>query len=170
MKTVDIHGRPYVEVKERVMHFHDKYPDGKIETEIFNLEMERVIMRATVTPDSKHPERFFTGTAYEVKGEGNINKTSYIENCETSAVGRALGFLGIGIDGAIASAEEMAIQLDPIDMEQLGKIKDFIDGFKKFDEPAFLKFLGAESVETIPSNKFNAAVMALEKKKKKEGV
>ena len=64
----------------------------------------------------------------------------------------------------------MAIQLDPIDMEKLGKIKDFIDGFKKFDEPAFLKFLGAESVETIPSNKFNAAVMALEKKKKKEGV
>ena len=49
-----------------------------------------------------------TGTAYEKENSSFINKTSYIENCETSAVGRALGFAGFGIDVAIRSAEEAA--------------------------------------------------------------
>lgn len=48
-----------------------------------------------------------TGHAHEVKGSSNINKTSHIENCETSAVGRALAMLGIGIDTSIASANEV---------------------------------------------------------------
>lgn len=48
-----------------------------------------------------------TGTAYEKEGSTFINKTSYIENCETSAVGRALGMAGFGIDTSIASAEEV---------------------------------------------------------------
>ena len=48
-----------------------------------------------------------TGYAYEKEGSTFINKTSFIENAETSAVGRALGFLGIGIDAAIASADEV---------------------------------------------------------------
>ena len=50
-----------------------------------------------------------TGLAYEKETNGYINKTSYIENCETSSVGRALGFLALGIDGGgICSAEELA--------------------------------------------------------------
>ena len=50
-----------------------------------------------------------TGLAQEVKGKGMVNSTSYIENCETSAVGRALGMLGLGINGGgICSAEELA--------------------------------------------------------------
>ena len=48
------------------------------------------------------------GTAYEKEGSSNINRTSYIENCETSAVGRALGMAGFGIDTSIASAEEVS--------------------------------------------------------------
>ena len=48
-----------------------------------------------------------TGYAYEKEGSTFINKTSYIENCETSAIGRALGIFGIGIDGSVASAEEV---------------------------------------------------------------
>ena len=49
-----------------------------------------------------------TGTAYEKENSTFINKTSYIENCETSAVGRALGMAGFGIDTSVASAEEVA--------------------------------------------------------------
>jgi hypothetical protein len=52
-----------------------------------------------------------TGTAYEKEGSSNINRTSYIENCETSAIGRALGFCGIGIDTSIASYEEVATSI-----------------------------------------------------------
>ena len=43
-----------------------------------------------------------------MQGSSNINKTSYVENCETSAIGRALAMLGIGIDTSIASANEVA--------------------------------------------------------------
>jgi hypothetical protein len=49
-----------------------------------------------------------TAHAYEKEGSSFINKTSYIENCETSAVGRALGIYGIGIDTSLASADEVA--------------------------------------------------------------
>ena len=52
-----------------------------------------------------------TGHAQEDKASSNINKTSYVENCETSAVGRALGFLGIGIETSIATADEVAMAI-----------------------------------------------------------
>ena len=48
-----------------------------------------------------------TGHAHEVKSASNINKTSFVENCETSAIGRALAMMGIGIDVSIASANEV---------------------------------------------------------------
>ena len=65
-------------------------------------------MKTIAIPDVKKPERFFTGYAYEMVGSSQINKTSALENCETSSVGRALGFLNIGIDGSMATAEEIA--------------------------------------------------------------
>ena len=54
------------------------------------------------------PRTLGTGTAYEKESSSFINKTSYIENCETSAVGRALGMAGFGIDTSVASYEEVA--------------------------------------------------------------
>ena len=67
------------------------------------------------------------GHAHEVQGSSNINKTSYIENCETSAVGRALAMLGIGIDTSIASANEVndaiAKQQEMVDNPHVQKLK-----------------------------------------------
>jgi hypothetical protein len=65
-----------------------------------------VTMRTTIADDGGMI--LATGYAQEKETSSYINKTSYIENCETSAVGRALGFLGIGIDGSMCSAEELA--------------------------------------------------------------
>jgi len=62
----------------------------------------------TATIKDEHGRVLATGHAFEKKASTFINQTSYIENCETSAVGRALGILGIGVDTAIASAEEVA--------------------------------------------------------------
>ena len=106
MKKIEIKGKDYVEVHERVKEFHNQYKKGSITTEIIEMT-DRFITKTTVIPDIGVPERYFTGVAYEKEDEGFINKTSALENCETSAVGRALGILGIGIDGSIASAEEM---------------------------------------------------------------
>lgn len=106
MKTTDIKGKDYVEVNKRVLGFRELFPNGTIETEIISLNDGVILMKATVRDENE--KILATGLAYEIENSSFINKTSFIENCETSAVGRALGFLGIGIDGSIASAEEIA--------------------------------------------------------------
>lgn len=95
----------YVEVNQRVLAFRKLYPTGMIKTEMINNENGICIFKAEVYDNLGM--LLSTGTAYEKENSTFINKTSYIENCETSAVGRALGFLGIGIDASIASKEEV---------------------------------------------------------------
>ena len=103
---VNIKGKSYVLVNERVKEFHKQYPNGSIVTELIEFT-DRFITKTIATPDVEKPERFFTGLAYEMVGSSQINKTSALENCETSSCGRSLSFLNIGIDGSIASADEV---------------------------------------------------------------
>lgn len=105
MKTVDIKGKEYVEVNERVKHFRKEYAGWALETELLSNQDGVCVFKATVKDQDGVVKA--TGHAYEKEGSTFINKTSYIENCETSAVGRALGMLGIGIDTSIASSEEV---------------------------------------------------------------
>jgi hypothetical protein len=105
IKPLSIHGRNYAEVFQRVNAFRGICPNGAIKTEMLSNEGGVCIFRATVLDDAGNI--LGTGTAYEREGNSNINKTSYIENCETSAVGRALGMCGIGADVSIASADEV---------------------------------------------------------------
>ena len=105
-KTIDIHGKEYVTVPERVKHFHEEYPNGSIVSK-HEKHGNVFIVTTTVIPDIKNPERKFTGLAYEIEGSTNVNKGSALENCETSATGRALGLLGLGSESSIASAEEV---------------------------------------------------------------
>ena len=106
IKTVDIKGKNYAQVTERIKAFREICSGGQIITEILSREDGVVLMKATVTDDEGRV--IATGLAQEKESGSFINKTSYIENCETSAVGRALGFAGIGIDGSMASAEEVS--------------------------------------------------------------
>jgi hypothetical protein len=107
------------------------YPQGSIPTEIVSLKDGIVVMKASVLTDDGR--LLATGTAYERENSTFINKTSYIENCETSAVGRALGMAGFGIDVSVASAEEVqnAINNQEVTQEEadnykltFGKYKD----------------------------------------------
>ena len=107
LKTIDVKGKNYVEVNERIKAFWQLCENGKIETKILSLENGMCIIRAEVYENKEDAQPRATGIAYEKEGSTFINKTSYIENCETSAVGRALGNAGIGIDTSIASAEEV---------------------------------------------------------------
>ena len=104
IKTTDIKGKDYAEVNQRIKAFRMLYPSGTIETELIQNENGVCIFRANIYDEDK---LLATGTAYEKENSTFINKTSYIENCETSAVGRALGMAGFGIDTSIASAEEV---------------------------------------------------------------
>lgn len=114
IKTTQIKSKQYAEVKERVKAFRKLFPMGRIETAIIDLSDTEVTVKATIYAGNMP---IATGLANENKNASSINRTSYIENCETSAVGRALGFAGIGIDAAIASADEVTgaeIQQDRI--------------------------------------------------------
>ena len=113
MTPTDIKGRPYMEVNQRIKAFRMCYPDGYIHTEILSNADGVCVMRAEVGfhmlgDGFKIPVSLGNGTAYEKETSSYINKTSYIENCETSAVGRALGMAGFGIDTSVASFEEVS--------------------------------------------------------------
>lgn len=109
LSTVDVKGKEYVVVPQRVKAFRKLYPDGFIMTDILSHENGVVVMQAKAGYYDEEGNAFVLGTglAFEKADSSYINKTSYIENCETSAIGRALGFLGLGIDAAICSAEEL---------------------------------------------------------------
>lgn len=104
IKTTNIKGKQYAQVNQRIRAFRQVFPDGFIRTSIIHMEDGMVVMKTEVGLDD---EVLATGMAYEREESSMINRTSYIENCETSCIGRALGMLGFGIDMAVASAEEM---------------------------------------------------------------
>jgi uncharacterized protein (DUF3820 family) len=125
IKTTDIKGKDYAEVNQRIKAFRMVYPTGFIISHlvsnengicIFKAEVGYYVEHNTIVEDKNNKmfqdsylEKVILGigTAYEKEDSSFINKTSYIENCETSAVGRALGMAGFGIDVSVASAEEV---------------------------------------------------------------
>jgi len=130
-KTTNIRGKQYVEVNERIKFFRqeDQYKNWTLMSEFTALDAEQAVCKATIADDNGRV--IATGHAHEERGASNINKTSYVENCETSAVGRALAMLGIGIDTSIASANEVeeaiAKQQAMVDNPHVQKLSKAID-------------------------------------------
>lgn len=105
-KAIDIKGKKYVLVSDRVLYFNENYPNGSIQTTretVWDME----IVKAFVVPDVSEPTRMFTWYSQAKRWDGFINKTSALENAETSAVGRALAFMGIWVIDSIASVDEI---------------------------------------------------------------
>jgi len=105
-KTGEVTKKDYAEVFQKIKAFRMLFPMGSITTEHQFIGDGVVMFKAFVKDDEGN--LLGTGTAYEKEGSSFINETSYIENCETSAVGRALSMCGIGIDLGVASYEEVA--------------------------------------------------------------
>tara|TARA_R100000234_G_scaffold16807_1_gene9125 strand:- start:2348 stop:3067 length:720 start_codon:yes stop_codon:yes gene_type:complete len=101
---VKIHGKDYRTVAERVELFHKNHKNAEksITTEILHNDESTVMMKTTVTVG----DSTYTGHAVEVYNSSMINKTSALENCETSAIGRALASAGLG-GTEFASADEV---------------------------------------------------------------
>ncbi len=111
-------GKEYTEVKDRIDAFLSEYPEATIETKLVSVNnitdtptgerCNEYLVSATVYPSKENnPDQYYTGHAAERDNTGFVNKTSALENCETSAVGRALAFAGYGGGYAIASKEEV---------------------------------------------------------------
>ena len=136
IRSTNIQGKEYAEVNQRIKAFRMVYPEGIIKTYMCDSRNEGVcIFKAEIYTNTG--SLLGTGYAYEKEGSSFINKTSYIENCETSAVGRALGMCGFGIDTSVASAEEVQNAMlnqkkpepvKPIAQQQIGK--DQVDALK----------------------------------------
>lgn len=105
-KAIDIKGKKYVLVSDRIIYFNETYPNGSITTERIS-EWEMEVVKATVIPDCANMERKFTWYSQAKWWDGFINKTSALENCETSAIGRALAMMGIWVIDSIASLDEI---------------------------------------------------------------
>jgi hypothetical protein len=160
IEMIDMKGKNYAMVPERVTAFRKLFPQGFIRTEIVSVSADgkTVLMqaRAGYYGDDGSEVILGTGLAQETMGRGMVNNTSHIENCETSAVGRALGFLGLGINGGgICSAEELANavtaqkQMEK-EFEQMKKVMETEPEKKEFTPPAKGGGAAISSVDQIP--------------------
>ena len=101
---VNIHGKDYLTVAERIDMFRKDHPDYGVHTDLIS-NADLVVVKATIT--NENGREIGSGYAEEVRGSTNINKTSAVENCETSAIGRALASCGYGGE-QYASANEVS--------------------------------------------------------------
>ena len=96
----------YETVEERLVRWHAAYPDSQIITIMVHYDAKTVVFRAEGLMDGRI---IACGHAEEVLGSSPVNKTSFVENCETSAIGRMIGNSPIGTKpGARPSRQEMA--------------------------------------------------------------
>lgn len=100
--------KDYITVNERIMKFYELYPEGRIIPQVIQWENGVVVIRTEIYRNATDQFPSSVGHAYEKEGSSFINKTSALENCETSSVGRALALLGLEIKKSIASYEEVA--------------------------------------------------------------
>lgn len=116
--TIRIKGKDYVMVKDRVVAFREDHPDWTIDTDVEYIEDGMVITKTKILdPEGR---LISTGLAYEREGSTYITATSFVEVAETSSVGRALGFMGYGIDDSLGSANEIANAM--LQQEQLADL------------------------------------------------
>lgn len=165
---VFIRGNLYETVAARLARFRDLYPDWSMLSEIVHVDERSVLVRATIV-DQEGRERS-RGHAEEIRASSNINKTSAVENAETSAWGRALAPLLPDVD-AVASADEVHRAIEQQDAPEnineaqaiaLLKLMDEVDA----DAAGFCKFFAIDSVKKLPVHDFDRARALLEKKRK----
>lgn len=109
IQMMDIKGKQYAQVPERIRVFRMLYPEGFIKTDLISVEDGICIMKGTAGfyADDGAERILAEAYAYEREDSSYINKTSFIENCCTSVTGRVLGKIGIGSDTSVASYEEV---------------------------------------------------------------
>lgn len=157
-KTGQTLSKEYNTVDQRISGFRELFPDGAIVTEIVSHDNGVVLMKATAYDDNG--KILATGHALEKESASYINQTSYIENCETSAVGRCLGIIGIGLTEAVASAEEIKGQMDAEGKRQDDNVNGMFDELKDLynkaggkDYNKWIADCGGITPETFPKMK-----------------
>lgn len=97
----------YVQVNERIVAFREEYPEGSLQSEIIELNDTMVVMRAFAYRTAEDARPGIGTSSLAIPGTTPYTRGSEIENCETSAWGRALAALGFEVKRGIASHEEV---------------------------------------------------------------
>ena len=118
METIKIKGKDYITVNERLKAFREEHKDYALRSALIHFDTDMCVVMATI--EDENGRILATGLAQEDRSSSMINKSSYVENAETSAWGRALGNLGYGIDTSVASADEVAMAIAKQDREVVG--------------------------------------------------
>lgn len=138
LTTINIKGKEYSTVDSRVEFFRTKYPQWSLETEYPVLDLDKGVCVCRAIVKDENGKIMSDGYAHEWtnKPGSMVNKTSYIENAQTSAVGRALGFIGIGINGmGIASAEEVTTAIEHQKNNDFAPIEEQVNDEIPFSHP-----------------------------------
>ena len=131
IQTIDIKGKKYATVDSRVEFFREKFPTWSLETDYPVLDLDKGVCVCRAVVKDENGKVVADGYAHEWQSKPGsiVNKTSYIENAQTSAVGRALGFIGIGINGmGIATAEEVKTAIEHQEANDIPQILDDLVG------------------------------------------
>jgi len=158
-KTTNIKGKEYVEVNQRIKYFREsgQYEGWSLTSDVYHLDEVSCVIKASVLNDKG--DIVATGFAQEDKSSSYINKTSYVENCETSAWGRALANLGIGIDTSIASSNEVSMAIS----KQGSKPKAAVKTTAKVSLLELTDEIKSKMVKAVKDGKKDAVVKALDK-------
>ena len=170
IKTTDIKGKEYAEVHQRVKAFRMVYPYGTIETTMLANDNGVCIFRADAYDGETH---LSTGHATETEGSTFINRTSYLENAETSAIGRCLGFAGFGIDTSVASYEEVATAQANQDAKKpitKGQVKTVVKlaEAKGSDLSEICDYFNVGTLEEMTAEEYGKCLDLLNRKRTKE--
>lgn len=175
IRTTNIKGKEYAEVNQRIKAFRMVYPEGFIETQMLSNEGGVCVFKATCGYMDEDHEAIILGTghAYEKEGSNFINSTSYIENAETSAIGRAVGASGFGIDTSVCSAEELGNALvqqeakAPITEAQIRNINALAKE-KGSDIKDICKYFNVGSLNNMTASDYGKCMAMLNAKKGKD--
>jgi len=149
MKKIKIRGNYYVQVNERIIFFRSakQFEGWGYDSQVIKDDGKYIQMKVSVFDSNGEPKS--SGHAEEIRGSSNINKTSALENCETSALGRALGGLGIGVKEAMASAEE--VQNAIMNQDKKASTKTSIDSKRTLSADQYFQTLKGtkEQIENV---------------------
>jgi hypothetical protein len=107
-KAINLQGKQYVQVVDRIQYFNEIFENGSIRTRLLSDPANiHYVVEAKVVPDTKNMDRYFSGLSQAKLGTQGANRDAALENAETSAIGRALGMMGIGVIDSVASVDEM---------------------------------------------------------------
>lgn len=157
MKSVNIKGSQYITVNERLKFFRseDVFNGWRINEELIEVNDKEGIFKTTIYDSEGNP--IVSAHSQEYRDNSYINKTSFLENGFTSSLGRALGYLGIGIDASIASKDEIQTAQKNQDERPWLSEEQFqktLKGKKEQAEKVVAAFRMKKDYKTQISNKF----------------